>query len=128
MSNYWGYAGIFDCSKCDPASIRDASNIEAFVKELVAEIDMVAYGEPTIVHFGSGDKAGYSLVQLIETSNICAHFVEEFNEIYLDVFSCKDYDVEVAEKVIKKYFRPAAIQTQKILRKAPPICSTTDLR
>lgn len=49
--------------------------------KLVKDIDMVPYGGPQVVHFGSGNKAGYTLVQLIETSNITAHFVEETNDL-----------------------------------------------
>ena len=43
--------------------------------------------------FGAYDaKAGYTLTQLIETSNICAHFVDESNSLFLNVHSCKDFD------------------------------------
>ena len=81
---------------------------------------MKAFGEPQIVHFGSGNKAGYTLTQLIETSNICAHFVEETNDVYLDVFSCKDFKESDAKAVIYKYFKPQAIQSQTIIRQAYP--------
>ena len=67
---------------------------------------MVPYGSPLLKHFGEGNKSGYTLVQLIETSNICAHFVEETNDIYLDVFSCKQFDPDTVERVVKSYFAP----------------------
>jgi hypothetical protein len=53
----------------------------------VKEIDMVAFGAPRIVRFGSDHCKGYTLVQLIQTSNITAHFAEDTNDVYLDVFS-----------------------------------------
>lgn len=101
----WGYHLILDCSGANHASITDADNISAFAKQLVQDIDMVAYGEPQVVRFGSGDKQGYTLVQLIETSNICCHFVEENNTFYLDVFSCKPFDPNVAIATAHKYFK-----------------------
>jgi S-adenosylmethionine/arginine decarboxylase-like enzyme len=67
---------------------------------------MVAYGAPQVVHFGSGDKSGYTLVQLIETSNITAHFCEESNDMYLDVFSCKPFNPKDVEAVVNLYFSP----------------------
>ena len=67
---------------------------------------MVPLGEPLIHHFGSGNKAGYTLVQLIETSNITAHFCEETNDMYLDVFSCKPFDPSVVEGVVYQHFGP----------------------
>jgi S-adenosylmethionine/arginine decarboxylase-like enzyme len=114
----WGYHTIIDCSGCDIKAITSATNIYDFAKELVEAIDMVAYGEPQIVDFGSGDKAGYTLVQLIETSNICAHFANERAEIYLDVFSCKPYNSQVVEDMVIKYFAPQSIRQAFIIRNA----------
>lgn len=104
---YWGFHLVADFGKCLSSSIRCPRNIISFSKTLVKEIDMVAYGEPLVKHFGEGNKSGYTLVQLIETSNICAHFVEETDDIYLDVFSCKKFDPDTVERVVKRYFNPA---------------------
>lgn len=115
----WGYHLILDAGHCCPHTIRNSQGIYAFTKELVRDIDMVAYGEPQIIMFGSGNKKGYTLVQLIETSNICAHFVEETNDMYLDVFSCKQFDNEVVKSVVKQYFKPKLIQAKFVERQAP---------
>jgi len=115
-TKYWGYHFIVNAGGCDPKAISDKDVIYKFTKELVKTIDMVAYGEPQIVHFGTGNKAGYTLVQLIETSNICAHFVEENNEIYLDVFSCKDFEPKDVLKVVKKYFKNTSLNVHFLKR------------
>jgi len=86
---------------------------------------MVPYGHPQIIHFGTGNKAGYTLVQLIETSNIVAHFVEEYDDMYLDVFSCKDFNPGIVETMVLKYFRPCAVSCQ-VLQRGPPLLKTTD--
>ena len=117
-SNYWGYHLILDCAGCNHNAITDSDNIYNFTKQLVKDIDMVAFGEPQIVAFGSGDKAGYTLVQLIETSNICCHFVDETDEMYLDVFSCKPYDPAVVEELVVKYFGVKSVRKAFIERKA----------
>ena len=80
---------------------------------------MVAYGPPLLKHFGKDGKAGYTFVQLIETSNIVGHFVEFSDDAYLDIFSCKEFDPAVAEKVIRKYFKPTQLHMQLIERTAP---------
>jgi len=79
---------------------------------------MVAYGEPQVVHFGSGDKSGYTLVQLIETSNITAHFCEETNDMYLDVFSCKPFRPEDVESVVNQHFSPTHKNRMFVTRQA----------
>ena len=115
---YWGYHLILNGRNCLPASIRSAQHIGVFTSTLVNQIDMVAYGNPEIVMFGTGNKKGYTLVQLIETSNICAHFVEESDDMYLDVFSCKPFDEKVVKKVVDDFFSPATMDTKLILRDA----------
>ena len=79
---------------------------------------MKAYGSPKLVHFGTGNKAGFTLIQLIETSNIAAHFCEETGDVYLDVFSCKKFDVADVEATVRQFFKPAAIQSTMVQRQA----------
>ena len=116
-NEFWGYHMSADCYECDKDKIKNRDHVSDFSKELVESIDMVAYGEPQIVHFGEGNKEGFTLVQLIETSNICAHFVNETGNVYLDVFSCKDFDPAIVEDVVKKYFSPNMIIKRCVARK-----------
>jgi S-adenosylmethionine/arginine decarboxylase-like enzyme len=115
---YWGYHLILDCAGLNPESIRDEKNIYNFAKQLVKDIDMVAYGEPQIIKFGHSGKEGYTLVQLIETSNICVHFVDEDNTAYFDIFSCKTYDNDVVIGLVKKYFGATHIRQTYLTRQA----------
>jgi len=115
----WGKHLILDAAHVIPTTIRNPAVIHDFNKALVKRIDMVPYGIPQIVMFGSGNKKGYTLVQLIETSNICAHFVEENNSMYLDVFSCKDFDAEVVKDTVKEFFGAGRINTHLLVRQAP---------
>ena len=103
--NVWGIASAIDIYGCDPDSIRDADLIRRFVVELCDLIEMKRYGETQVVHFGEDERvAGYSMVQLIETSLISAHFANQSNAVYLDVFSCKPYDPELVREFAERYF------------------------
>ena len=117
----WGYLLSLDCAGCEHYSIRSYETIEKFAKELVKEIDMKAYGEPQIVHFGSDNKAGFTLVQLIETSNIVAHFCEDDSACFIDVFSCKPFVTSKAISVVKKYFHSKKITENYIERCIPSL-------
>ena len=116
--SYWGYHLTLDCAGCNHKAITDYDTIWRFAKQLVVDIDMVPYGDPQIVNFGSGDKAGYTLVQLIETSNICAHFVNENDTMYLDVFSCKPYDAQIVEDLVVEFFGPTSVRKNFLTRQA----------
>ena len=104
----WGQHLVLDLNGCPKELLAGKENILDWSKELVQAIDMVAYGEPVVEHFAthSHEAAGYTLLQMIETSNIAAHFAENIGQVYIDVFSCKAFDVEVALGICKKYFNP----------------------
>lgn len=113
----WGIASSFDIYNCDPDTIRDAGKIKQFVKELCDLIEMKRYGETTVVHFGEDEKvAGFSMIQLIETSLISAHFANLTNTTYLDVFSCKPYDPAVVEEFARTFFGGSRVITNVNLR------------
>jgi len=110
---------ILDAANCSPKMIGCPVVITSFAKNLVKRIDMVPFGEPQVVMFGSGNKKGYTLVQLIETSNICAHFVEENNSMYLDVFSCKNFDPAVVKETVYEFFDAQKFNIKVLVRQAP---------
>lgn len=115
----WGYHLLLDIGNCCPKSIRCNTNINHFTKSLIKRIDMKAYGEPQIVMFGDGKLRGYTLTQLIETSNITAHFAEESNSAFIDIFSCKKYDIETAVKTVQEYFKPEVVVRRYLERDIP---------
>lgn len=114
----WGYHLIVDAAQCDSKCISSKKVIETFIKKLVPAIDMIAYGAPRIVRFGEGNTEGYTLVQLIQTSCISAHFSEETNSVYLDIFSCKSFDPKVALRIFDEYFHSGKKRVRFLKRQA----------
>ncbi len=102
----WGILSSIDIHDCDPQLIRDAAAIKEFVIRLCDIIEMKRFGDTVIVHFGEDERvAGFSMTQLIETSLISAHFANQTNNVYLDIFSCKYYEPEIAAEFARKFFR-----------------------
>jgi S-adenosylmethionine/arginine decarboxylase-like enzyme len=105
VQQVWGIASAIDIYGCAPLKIRDAEVIRRFVAELCELIEMKRFGDTQVVHFGEDERvAGYSMVQLIETSLISAHFANLTNTVYLDVFSCKPYDPEIVKDFAQAFF------------------------
>ncbi|HSX03482.1 MAG TPA: S-adenosylmethionine decarboxylase [Rhabdochlamydiaceae bacterium] len=119
-ADYWGYHLILDCKSCSIPKITSKENVIRFVKTLVNAIDMKAYGEPIVEHFATHDpeKGGFSLVQLIETSAITAHFVDKNGDVYLDIFSCKEFSVEICKDVVAEFFGPEKVKVIFLTRQA----------
>lgn len=119
QSESWGLSASIDLHECNGETIRDADAITQFVVELCELIDVQRFGECQVVHFAdhNEDVAGFSMVQLIETSLISAHFANKTNHTYLDVFSCKYYDPKVAAEFAQKFFEAKDYTLQYTLRK-----------
>jgi S-adenosylmethionine/arginine decarboxylase-like enzyme len=117
---YWGYEMILDCRACKIANITDRQNIINFVKTLVKRIDMVAYGEPQVEHFATHcpEKAGFTFVQLIETSSITGHLVDKNGDAYINVFSCKKYNKDEVLRTVREFFSPEQIRVYYLTRQA----------
>ena len=116
----WGYHTLFDCKSCPREKIGSEDNIRSFIKNIVWKIDMKAYGDPMIARLAGHDPelTGYSFCQMIETSNITGHFMDKSGDCYIDIFSCKEYDKDIARKVINDFFEPQGISMKYIERSA----------
>lgn len=116
----FGQELVLDLYDCDLEKISSGEHIKNFVIKLCDEvIFMKRYGEPLVEHFGHDNPvtSGYSLVQLIETSCVSAHFSEYKKAVYLNIFSCKWFDGDKAEQFSKEWFgagRVVAKMTQRI--------------
>ena len=114
----WGIQASIDIHNCDPDLVRDADAIKDFVIRLCELIEMKRFGDTVIVHFGEDERvAGFSMTQLIETSLISAHFANQSNNVYLDIFSCKYYEPEPAAQFAKNFFKGTDYNLTVVLRK-----------
>ena len=114
----WGFLLSLDVAGCDIDKITDPENVKNFSNTLVERIDMEKFGEPYVVLFGTGNKRGLTLVQLITTSNICAHFNETDGSLYFDCFSCKPFSNETVKQTVVEFFGAKSIKEHFIIRQA----------
>jgi len=114
----FGWELVLDLYECDKGMISDEAAIKRFARELCEVIDMKPYGEPLTPYFGENQEhtKGYSLLQFIETSSIVGHFSENTGAVYLNIFSCKKYDIEKAESFAQDYFRAERVHSRFIVR------------
>jgi S-adenosylmethionine decarboxylase len=115
---FWGLLSSIDLHSCDQELVRDEEKIKEFVKQLCRKIEMKQFGETTVIDFGEDLRvSGFSMTQLIETSLISAHFVNQTNNIFLDIFSCKFYDPFKAAEFAKVFFKARDYKLNYIIRK-----------
>jgi S-adenosylmethionine/arginine decarboxylase-like enzyme len=115
-TRYYGKHVLLGATRCN-ARLREIDDVRRFIRELVGRIDMVAYGDTIVARFGAGAEIGISAVQLIETSAITIHTNDAAGDLYLDVFSCKDFDESDVVATVREWFAPASVDAEVRLRR-----------
>ena len=104
----WGILAAIDLHGCESAALADPGAIRAFVRAAIDAIGMRAHGPLRLERFGDGELEGWSAVQFIETSSITVHADEVASRCFVDVFSCRAFDAEVAAAVAVDHFGGAS--------------------
>jgi S-adenosylmethionine/arginine decarboxylase-like enzyme len=115
---HWGYHLIADMAGCNE-SVNNPQTVSVFLRLLVGNLQMFPIGAPIVVYVDTPEGKGVSGVQMITTSTITFHGDADGNCVYLDVFSCKEYDPKVVFELVKDFFKPQAITHKWLYRDAP---------
>ena len=107
----YGFELIMDLHKCDVSTFNRES-LDKYFEKLCKAIDMVKcerhwwddVGMPEEERQTSPHTKGTSAVQFILTSTIVVHTLDILGAVYINIFSCKVFDRDVAEKLTKEWF------------------------
>ena len=118
-SDTFGMEVVLDLYDCNLETIRSKEKLQEYTRELCRVIGMTPYGAPFAEWFGLNEAktAGYSIVQLIETSSITGHFSEEWNSAYINIFSCKEFDPKQAAEYSRDFFEAERVESTLHIRK-----------
>jgi len=74
------------------------------------------YGVPIEEQQTEPHLKGTSAIQFIITSNITIHTLDLLENVYLNIFSCKEFDSNVVISFSEKWFKGKAVNSQVIQR------------
>lgn len=108
-----------DLHDCDVKTMQSKEELKKYIINLCYLLKMKRFGKIIIKYFGANDKktAGFSIIQLIETSSIIGHFSDYFQKIYLNIFSCKTFDQKLVEEFTQNFFNAKKIRTLFLIRR-----------
>ena len=108
----YGFELLLDLHGCNPAKVNRA-DIDGYFTELCRRISM----EKAETHFWddvgvsieerqtSPQTKGTSAVCFILTSTIVVHTLDILEAVYVNIFSCKAFDPEIAAKFTENWFQ-----------------------
>jgi len=100
------------------ASYEKLASVEAitnFLDMLPAQIEMTKIMPPYVFKYDGGDKPedwGVSGFVIIAESHISIHTFPEKRYFSIDIFSCKEFDIEKALNIIKEYFETEDLEVR----------------
>lgn len=107
----YGRELILDLHGCETFTFNRRS-LRDYFKKVCEAIDVTPcklcfwddVGVPEEKKQTSPHTKGSSAVQFILTSNITVHCLDMLEAVYVNIFSCKDFDPEVAKLITKEWF------------------------
>ena len=114
----YGKELILNLIDCNPDVVRSRNKILEYSERICKLIKVRKFRRPIIEKFALHlyHAAGYSLVQLIESSLVSGHFSELWNRAYINIFSCKNFDAEKAAAFTKRFFNAKKIKKKILIR------------
>ena len=120
----YGKELILDLHNCDPLTFSRKS-IKAYFTQLCDLIDMERcklcwwddHGVPPEEQETEPHLKGTTAIQFIKTSNITIHTLELLERVYLNIFSCKDFDENVVNKLSSDWFKGEVVNFHVIQRR-----------
>ena len=108
----YGYELILDIHDCDTSTFNRES-IDNFFEKICMEIKMVKcerywwddVGIEQNEQQSSPHTKGTSAVQFILTSSIVIHTLDLLGSVYINIFSCKPYDENLAKQITEEWFK-----------------------
>lgn len=119
----YGKELILDLHECDPGTF-DRKSLERFFVDLCKLIDM----RREDLHFWDDEGLpeeecqtephlkGTSAIQFLLTSNVTVHTLDLLGNVYVNIFSCKEFDANDATSFCIAFFGGCLIQRQEIVR------------
>ncbi len=119
----YGFELVLDLHGCNPAKFNRA-DIDGYFTELCRRISMEKaethywddLGVPTDEQQTSPQTKGTSAVCFILTSTIVVHTLDLLSAVYVNIFSCKAFDPEVATEFTQEWFEAGSCKSTFIDR------------
>lgn len=95
---------MLDCFDCSEHKLSSAQAINEILENFPAKIGMNKISPPYVFRTGNGEKGGLSGVVLLAESHLTVHTFPEKKQAFVDVFSCREFNLRFAADYLSNYF------------------------
>jgi S-adenosylmethionine/arginine decarboxylase-like enzyme len=83
----------------------DKEQLSEWCKNVISDVGMKVIGGPLVVHSDIEGNKGYTAVAILDFSHLAIHTWDKISPalIEFDLFSCKDFDIELVMKRLDEF-------------------------
>ena len=98
---------MLDLGECSPTILNDLNACFNLLNDLPEKIGMTKITQPYVFRYSGliPEDAGITGVAIIAESHISLHTYPQKHFVFVDLFSCKPFDVEAAKDYIISFFQ-----------------------
>lgn len=128
MGETFGVHLMLDGYGCDRSRLESEEFIYRFLEEFPDDIGMTKIMQPCVLKYSDADSSecGVSGFVLIAESHVSVHTFPESGYVSIDIFSCKSFDIGMAEREIAERFNIARVE-KNVLDRGVEYPRDTDL-
>lgn len=104
---------LFDCST---RRLEDEKLLKAFLEHFAKAMGMRMITKPIIKRVNNEGDEGLSGFVVIAESHVSVHTFPRIHSCNVDLFSCKDFDMDAAEAAVAKWFSARVVRTHRLER------------
>lgn len=116
---HFGLHLTYDGYDCPIDRLSSQETVFKALNELPEKLGMHKLAEPVVYRApgnNSKDPGGYSGFVVIQESHISIHTFDKRGFVSIDVYSCKDYDINKAVLYFNEVFAPQSTETNVVVR------------
>jgi S-adenosylmethionine decarboxylase len=109
---------MLDLSECNADKLKDYNLVFDVLNELPEKIGMTKITQPYVFPYSGlvPEDKGITGTVIIAESHISIHTFQEKDYCFVDVFSCKDFDVEFAAEYLVNVFESKSFDKHVVQR------------
>ncbi|MFC1725861.1 adenosylmethionine decarboxylase [candidate division KSB1 bacterium] len=97
---------LLDLNKCNPDKLKDLDYIFNLLNDLPEKINMTKITQPYVFKYSGlvPEDKGITGFVVIAESHISIHTFQDKEYVFVDIFSCKDFDYNYAKDIMIEAF------------------------
>ncbi len=118
-TNHFGLHLMFDAYRCPIEVLSSMELVYGALNQLSRDLGMIQLSPPIVIKAPGNNKkdpGGYSGFVVIAESHISIHTFDKRGFVSVDIYSCKDFDVDKAVSDLVKLFKPKKTEVHIVVR------------